>query len=126
MKIATPNNNGFQKKPEVLLPLKDDVELDKLDKTNSVSWELSTRPGTADAATYKFLARILIGNESTRQMIRWRLDLLKVCVGLNVTTLATRQPVMEACMRPGPQAAFRSAMLARSVGCCPRSRSHRC
>ena len=59
MKIATPNNNGFQKKSDSILPLLEDVELYKLDKTNSVSWELSTQPGTAGAATYKFQVRIL-------------------------------------------------------------------
>ena len=89
MKIATPKSNGFQKKSEPLLPLTEDVELYKLDKTNSVSWELSTVPGTAGAATYKFQCRVLQGDKTPRQMIRWRLDVMKVVTGLNVNTVDT-------------------------------------
>jgi hypothetical protein len=47
MKIATPKSDGFQKKYEPLLPLTEDSKLYKLDKTNSVTWELTTVPGTA-------------------------------------------------------------------------------
>ena len=55
--------------------LQEDIEETyTLDKTNSVLWELSTRPGTAGAATYKFQGRILAGDETPRQMMRWRQD----------------------------------------------------
>ena len=37
MKIAPKTETGFQKKSDPLLPLVEDVELYKLDKTNSVS-----------------------------------------------------------------------------------------
>jgi len=111
MKIAQSSNTGnTQKKTEVLLPLTEDPKLYKLDKTNSVSWELSTIPGTAGAATYKCQVRILQGDETPRQMIRWRLDVLKVCQGLNATTFETRRPIMEACMRVGPLAFFHSSI----------------
>ena len=105
MKIVPTKENGFQKKHDLILTLQEDVEETyTLDKTNSISWELSSRPGTAGAATYKFQCRILTGDETPRQMIRWRQDVIKVCVGLHVDTLDTRRPIMEACMRAGPKA----------------------
>ena len=108
-KVVLPTREA-PKKSEHLLPLIEDVELYKLDKTNSVSWELSTQPGTADAPRYKFQVRILQGDETARQMIRWRLDVCKICIGLHVATLGTKKPIMEACMRPGPLSAFHSAL----------------
>ena len=102
---ASTKENGFQKKHDLILTLQEDVEETyTLDKTNSISWELSTRPGTAGAATHKFQCRILTGDETPRQMMRWRQDVLKVCVGLHVSTLDTRRPIMEACVRAGPKA----------------------
>ena len=99
MKIAVPKDNGFQKKSNLVLPLEEDIkETYTLNKSNSILWELSTRPGTAGAATYKFQCRVLTGNETPRQMMRWQHDVTKVCVGLDVTTLVTRRPIMEACM----------------------------
>ena len=115
MKITVPKENGSQKRSSLILPLKEDVEETyTLDKTNSVSWELSTIPGTAGAATYKFQCRILTGDEQPRQMMRWRQDVRKVCIGLHVTTLATRRPIMEACMRTGPMAVFKGAIDAQA------------
>ena len=109
-KVVVPKDFGYLKKAESLLPLIEDLELYKLDKTNSVSWELSTQPGTAGAPTYKYQVRVLTGTETARQMLRWRLDVIKVCTGLNVTTLATKRPIMEACMRPGPLSNFNAAV----------------
>ncbi len=111
MKVAATKETGFQKKPSHILPLREDIdETYTLDKSNSVTWELSTRPGEADAATYKFLCRVLQGDETPRQILRWRSDVIKVCVGLNVTTLEARRPIMTACMRSGPLAAFNGAV----------------
>ena len=98
------------KKPEPLLPLQDDPELYRLDKTNSVSWDLLTDPTDANSAKYRFQARILQGNETARQMVHWKLDVEKVYTGLGVTTVATRQPIMEAMMRQGPKSAFRGSI----------------
>ena len=127
MKIAPTVNSGSQKKSALILTLQEDVkETYTLDKTNSVSWELSTRPGTTGAATYKFQCRILTGDETPRQMMRWRQDVLKVCVGLNVTSLATRRPIMETCMRAGPHAVFDGAMKAQTkVAFCRRLQPHK-
>ena len=108
MKISPPTEQV--RKPEPLLPLQDDPELYRLDKTNSVSWDLLTDPADANLAKYRFQAGILQGNETARQMVRWKLDVEKVCAGLGVATVATRQPIMEAMMRQGPKSAFRQAI----------------
>jgi hypothetical protein len=70
MKIVTPKSDRFRAKSEPLLPLTEDSKLYKLDKTNSVTWELSTVPGTAGVATFKFQCRVLQGDKTLRQMIR--------------------------------------------------------
>ena len=108
MKISPPTEQA--KKPEPLLPLQDDPELYRLDKTNSVSWDLLTDPTDVNSAKYRFQARILQGNETARQMVRWKLDVKKVCAGLGVATVATRQPIMEAMMRQGPTSAFQGSI----------------
>ena len=105
------NANGKSKTAPHLLSLEEDDGLYYLDKTNSVSWELYTVPADHASAKYKFQVRILQGDETPRQMVRWRLDVTKVCVGLDVTTLETRKPVMEACMRAGPKANFEAGLL---------------
>ena len=109
MKVVPPKE-GVQKTTQVLLPLIEDPDQYALDKSNSVTWELRSSPTDVDSPKYKYLVRILQGNETPRQMIRWRLDVAKVCNGLNADTFATRKPLMEACMRPGVQAAFTSAV----------------
>ena len=115
MKIVPMKENGFQKKLHLILSLQEDVEETyTLDKTNSISWELSSRPGTAGAAKYKFQCRILTGDETPRQMMRWRQDVTKVCIGIHVNTLETRRPIMEACMRAGPKAVFEGAINAQA------------
>jgi hypothetical protein len=85
MKIATPKSDRFQKKSEPLLPLVGDVELYKLDKTNSVSWELYRTWN----CRCKFQCRVLQGDISLRQMIRWCLHMMKIVTGLNVNTVAS-------------------------------------
>ena len=115
MKVVPPKNdngnaNGKSKTAPHLLSLEEDEGLYYLDKTNSVSWELYTVPGDTTSPKYKFQVRVLQGDETPRQMIRWRLDVIKVCTGLDVTTLTTRKPVMEVCMRAGPKANFESAL----------------
>jgi hypothetical protein len=53
MKNVIPKMAVGPKKSPPILPLEEDKEAYRLDKTNSITWELSTRPGTANAATYK-------------------------------------------------------------------------
>ena len=104
-------SNGGSKKPNNLLPLTEDLGLYALDKTNSVSWELRTVPADVNSAKYKFLVRILQGDEDPRQMVRWRLDVAKVVAGLNATDAASVQPIHEACMRTGPLSSYNVSVL---------------
>jgi hypothetical protein len=106
MKNVIPKTAVGPKKSPPVLPLEEDEEAYRLDKTNSITWELSTQPGTANAATYKYQVRILTGSKTPRQLVRWRMDLNQVVAGLNLTTVATIKPVHLACMRTGPKAIY--------------------
>ena len=110
MKVVVAKDVGYLKTSDHILPLQDDPNLYKLDKTNSVSWDLRTIPADANSPTYKFQARILQGDETPRQMIRWRLDVMKVWNGLNLTDYDTRRPIVEAMLRPGPLAQFHASL----------------
>ena len=70
---------------KIILPLVDDPEVDKLDKTNSVSYELRSSPADSNSPKYKVMVRVLTGGESPRAAIKWREDVDKVIVGLNIT-----------------------------------------
>jgi hypothetical protein len=106
MKNVIPKTAVGPKKSPPVLPLEEDEEAYRLDKTNSITWELSTQPGTANAAKYKYQVRILTGSESPQQLVRWQIDLNQVVAGLNLTTVATIKPVHLACMRTGPKAIY--------------------
>jgi hypothetical protein len=99
---------GPKKSPPVL-PLKEEEEVYHLDKTNSITWELSTQPGMTNAATYKYQVRILTGSKLPRQLLCWQMDLNQVVAGLNLTTVATIKPVHLACMRTGPKAIYEAS-----------------
>ena len=100
MKVAFASSNKPSKKVEYIIPLKCDEAHHKLTKENSVSWELRTIPANANSPTYKVLVRILAGDESAQQMLRWRKSIDTVCSGVNATDLASMKPIMLACMRP--------------------------
>jgi hypothetical protein len=106
MKNVIPKTAVGPKKSPPVLPLEEDEEAYRLDETNSITWELSTQPGTANAATYKYQVRILTGSKTPRQLVRWRMDLNQVVAGLNLTMVATIKPVHLACMRTGPKAIY--------------------
>jgi hypothetical protein len=106
MKNVLPKTAVGPKKSPPVLPLKEDEEAYRLDKTNSITWELSTQPGTANAAKYKYKVRILTGSELPQYVVHWRMDLNQVVRGLNLTTVDTIKPVHLACMRTGPKAIY--------------------
>ena len=102
MKIAASSGKS-SKKVDLIIPLiEDEKEANKLTKGNSVTWEVRTLPTDNNSPTYKLSVRMLEGDETVRQMITWRMDVVKACVGLNATTLTSSCPIMEACMRTRP------------------------
>ena len=109
MKIV-PSNDNSKTSSKIILPLIDDPEVDKLDKTNSVSYELRSTPGDADSPKYKTLVRVLLGTESPRAVIKWRKDCSKVVRGLNITTLEPMMAIVETMMAAGPASTFTSAL----------------
>ena len=113
MKVAVPKD-GNTKRAVNVLPLDEEPDVYKLDKTNSVSFVLRTVPTDANSPTYKYLVRVLQGDESPRQILRWYTDVEKVCTGLNATTLEAKRPIQEACMRPGPLSNYHAALNVRA------------
>jgi hypothetical protein len=110
MKVVPPKSNGNQTKSVVLLPLEEEDKLYDLKKSNSHYWELKTQPGVDDSPTYQIQMRILQGDESVRQKLLWRYDMLRVLVGLNALTGEVQRPIVEACMRSGPLSIFAQEM----------------
>lgn len=111
MKVVTPSKELGPKKSAPLLPITEDPEEYALTKTNSVTWELYTIPTDGTSPRYKYQVRILEGNETARQLIRWRMDLQQVITGLNLTTVATIMPIHTACMRSHPKSLYEGAFL---------------
>ena len=110
MKIAASSGKP-SRKVELIIPLiEDEKETNKLTKSNSVTWEVRTEPTNNDSPTYKLNVRMLEGDEPVRQQLLWRMDVIKACVGLNATTLASRRPIMEACMRTRPLTLFTQSL----------------
>lgn len=97
-------------KVNALFPLEDDDSLYQLDKSNSASWELRSNPADANSPKYKYLTRILQGNESPRQILRWKSDVAKVLLGLAANNLASAKPIIEAMMRPQILAQFQAML----------------
>ena len=114
MKIAASSDKPSKKVP-LIIPLVDDEKEAKLTKENSISWELKTRPTENASPTYKKQVRILEGSETVRQLIAWRQDVIKVCVGLNATDLASRRPIMEACMNQRVTSIFQASLTTQAT-----------
>ena len=94
MKVANASSNKPSKKVKCIIPLKCDEAHHKLTKENSVLWELRTVPTQADSPTHEVPVRVLSGDESVQQMLRWRKDIDEVCTGVNATDLASKKPIM--------------------------------
>ena len=94
MKVNLPKDNGFQKKTPILT-LVDDESSYRLTKANAVSFDLKVDPDSATSASYKSMVRVLEGNETIRQLLRWRQDVDKVLAGLNAKEVAERLSVLD-------------------------------
>lgn len=107
-KVVLPKENASKSTPKVvLLPLTESDDLYTLDKANSITYTLSTQPGTANGSPYKYQARILAGDESVRAMIRWHIDVERVTVGLGVATNGPAiVPIIRSLMRGTPTVSF--------------------
>ena len=64
------------------------------------------QPTVDGSATCKQSVRILSGQETVRQILRWGKDVVKVLVGLNLTTVEMQRPIFKALMQETPWATF--------------------
>jgi len=116
MKIHLPKfDTAGQTAKANLLPLTEDTSLYALDKTNSVQYELRTRPADANSPKYRFQLRVLVGTESVRAIVRWQIALGKVIDGLNLTQHAHTKPIAETAMRATPLSLFKSSLEAQQT-----------
>ena len=72
MKISLPTENSLQKKAAALLPLEEDMELCKPNKTNLVSWDLQCSLADAVSLTNTLVSSL----HPTRKQNRALEDLL--------------------------------------------------
>ena len=56
------------------------------------------------------MVRVLEGNETIRQLLRWRQDVDKVLVGLKAKEAPEQLSVLSALMRPSPAATFNAEL----------------
>ena len=108
-KISVPKDNGFQKKTPILT-LIDDESTHRLTKANAVSFDLKVDPEKDNSPTFKTMVRVLEGNETIRQLLRWQQDVEKVFTGLNAKEVAEQLNVLSALMRPSPAAMFNAEL----------------
>ena len=109
MKVNLPKDNSFQKKTPILT-LVDDESSYRLTKANAVSFDLKVDPDKEASATYKTMVRVLEGNETICQLLRWRQDVDKVLTGLKAKEVAEQLSVLSALMRPSPAATFNAEL----------------
>ena len=93
MKVSVPKDNSFQKKTPILT-LVDDESSCRLTKANSVSFDLKVDPEKDNSPTFKTMVRVLEGNKTIRQLLRWRQDVEKVFTGLNAKEVAEKLNVL--------------------------------
>ena len=116
MKIHLPKfDTAGQTAKANLLPLTEDTSLYALDKTNSVQYELHTRPADVNSPKYRFQLRVLVGTESVRTIVRWQIALVTVIDGLNLSQYAHTKPIVETAMRATPLSLFRSSLEAQQT-----------
>ena len=116
MKISVPKDNSFQKKTPILT-LVDNELSHRLTKANAVSFDLKVDPKKDDSASFKTMVRVLEGNETICQLLRWQQDVAKVLTGLNAASVPEQLSVLSALMRPSPAAMF-NAELSKLTGIC--------
>ena len=109
MKVNLPKDNGFQKKTPILT-LIDDESTCRLTKANAVSFDLKVDPEKDNSPTFKTMVRVLEGNETIRQLPRWRQDVDKVLKALKAKEVAEQLSVLSALMRPSPAAMFNAEL----------------
>ncbi len=109
------NAENFMSNKAPLLPLLPTDKVDDLTKQNSASFLLRTDPAQADSPTFKISARILQGDESLRVILRWKMTLQQVMIGLNLGTVQGKIQICEALMRGTPLTLFQTKILEQAT-----------
>jgi hypothetical protein len=105
------NIENFMSNKAPLLPLLPTDKVDDLTKQNSATFQLRTDPADADSPTFKISARILQGDEALRVILRWKMSLHQIMIGLNLRTAAGKIQICETLMRGTPLTLFQTKIL---------------
>ena len=100
MKIAKSSyqkdNGSRPKKVKAILPLEPEEDVHEYeDHTKCASFKLRTTPSEADSPKYSFTILILDGTKTPRQAIEWYNKVNKIVIGLNITTTAAKQTLIQ-------------------------------
>lgn len=91
-----------------LLPLVPEAKVE-LTKKNSTLVDIATNPADfANSPKVKFYALRLEGHESVRTILKWRQDMAKIFIGMNITTGHNRSLMAESMMQGTPLTLFQS------------------
>ena len=107
MKVVSNNNDSRNVGKKTLLSLVPDDEL-PITKENSVSFSISTNPGTAGAPEVKTMIRVLDGSEAIRPLLTWRAHVYRILTGLNIQNMANKHATVEMMMKGAPLAAYKT------------------
>jgi len=106
MKVAF-NENDNKKVTEVpILPLVPIVK--RYTKEQCITFKLRTDPTNDKSPIFELSLPILSGTESVREVIQWRLNIIKVVIGMNATTAVERQEIAERCLTTTALQAFKA------------------
>ena len=112
MKLKLPITREF-KRPETLLPLVPEDDTSQLGKADTCQFEVSTNPGQQGATTYKKQVQILKGDEPLCTLLRWRKEVLKTFLGLNLTVGSKQVVICEALLADTPRTIFQAAVTSK-------------
>lgn len=81
-----------------------------LDRSNSVTFKLRMNPAQADSATYEMQVPILKGTESVREVLDWKIKMLRVFTGMGATTGPNQQALIMRTLADNAETTFAQAL----------------
>ena len=104
------SNTSPSERAKAIISLTVDPQEDEIPSEYATQFTLKSQPTVDDSPKYKVTVRVLQGNESVRQSLGWHAQIDKVCTGLNLTTYATKVPVIESMLNATPLSLFKAAL----------------
>ena len=93
-----PKDNADSAKSKPILPIVPDME-EEVPKEDLLSFSLRTDPTDANSPTYKKTIRLIRGNESVREIIKWVAEARSILIGMNITAQANQIAIIKQMLR---------------------------